>query len=150
MDLELSLKKEGKMLREIGFKVCGHRICMIKAPNVCGICGRKYKTEKALAKKSKYVECGSDSDSESDKESDEEVGPVSKNKLVAKKSLLKKPAAKKSKYVQSDSDSESEYKEESDKEVAPVSNRAASKRKPVSKKSLSKNMVVLVVEFSIF
>ena len=106
MDLELSLKKEGKMLREIGFKVCGHRICMIKAPNVCGICGRKYKTEKLTAKKSKYVESGSDSDSESE--------------------------------------------EESDKEVAPVSNRAASKRKPVSKKSLSKNMVVLVVEFSIF
>ena len=42
MKLELGLKKEGKMLREIGFRVCGHRICMIKAPNVCGICGRTY------------------------------------------------------------------------------------------------------------
>ena len=102
MALELSLKKEGKMLREIGFKVCGHRICMIKAPNMCGICGRKYKTEK--------------------------------------------PTAKKSKYINSDSESE----EESEEEVAPVSNRAASKTKPVAKKSSSKNMVVLVVKFSIF
>ena len=102
MSLELSLKKEGKMLREIGFKVCGHRICMIKAPNVCGICGRKYKTEKLTAKKSKYV--------------------------------------------QSDSD----FEEESEEEVATVSNRAASKRKPVAKKSSPKNMVILVVQFSIF
>ena len=102
MSLELSLKKEGKMLREIGFKVCGHRICMIKAPNMCGICGRKYKTEK--------------------------------------------PTAKKSKYINSDSESE----EESEEEVAPVSNRAASKRKPVAKKSSPKNMVILVVQFSIF
>ena len=102
MDLELSLKKDGKMLREIGFKVCGHRICMIKNPNVCGICGRKYKTEK--------------------------------------------PTAKKSKYVVSDSDSEGE----SEEEIVPVSNRAASKRKPVTKKSSPKNMVILVVEFSIF
>jgi len=38
---ELLLKKEGKMLTEIGFEVCGHRICMIKTPNVCGICGKK-------------------------------------------------------------------------------------------------------------
>lgn len=102
MSLELSLKKEGKMLREIGFKVCGHRICMIKAPNVCGICGRKYKTEKLTAKKSKYI--------------------------------------------QSDSD----FEEESEEEVAPVSNRAASKRKRVAEKSSSKNMVILVAEFSIF
>ena len=48
MDLELSLKKEGKMLREIGFKVCGHKICMIKAPNVCGICGSRYTIEGIL------------------------------------------------------------------------------------------------------
>ena len=41
-DLKLSLKKEGKMLREIGFRECGHKICMIKAPNVCGICGKEY------------------------------------------------------------------------------------------------------------
>ena len=40
--LKLSLKKEGKMLREIGFRECGHKICMIKAPNVCGICGKEY------------------------------------------------------------------------------------------------------------
>ena len=106
MDLELSLKKEGKMLREIGFKVCGHRICMIKAPNVCGICGRKYKTEN--------------------------------------------PTAKKSKYVEAESDSESISEEESEKEVAPVLNRSASKRKPVAKKSSPKNMVILVVQFSIF
>ena len=98
MSLELSLKKEGKMLREIGFKVCGHRICMIKNPNVCGICGRKYK----------------------------------------------------SKYVEAESDSESISEEESEKEVAPVLNRAASKRKPVAKKSSPKNMVILVVQFSIF
>ena len=42
MALKLSLKKEGKMLREIGFRECGHKICMIKAPNVCGICGKEY------------------------------------------------------------------------------------------------------------
>ena len=103
-DLEDSLKKEGKMLREIGFKVCGHRICMIEAPNVCGICGRKYKTvdKKLIAKKSKYIE----SDSESYKESDEEIVPVSK--------------------------------------------RASSKRKLVVKKSLSKNMVISIVEFYTF
>ena len=40
--LKLSLEKEGKMLREIGFRECGHKICMIKAPNVCGICGKEY------------------------------------------------------------------------------------------------------------
>ena len=86
-DLEDSLKKEGKMLREIGFKVCGHRICMIKTPNVCGICGRKYKTENSIAKKSKYVE----SDSDSEEESEEEVAPVS-NRAASKR----KPVAKKS------------------------------------------------------
>ena len=138
----------------------------LEANEICAICDGEFADEKELkghvnkihllstgqkkpsrsAPKLKYVE----SESESDEESDEEVGPVSKNKLVAKKSLLKKPAAKKSKYVQSDSDSESEYKEESDKEVAPVSNRAASKRKPVAKKSSPKNMVILVVQFSIF
>ena len=91
LDLELSLKKEGKMLREIGFKVCGHRICMIKTPNVCGICGRKYKTEKPTTKKSKYVESDSDSDSESEEESDKEVAPVS-NRAASKR----KPVAKKS------------------------------------------------------
>ena len=48
MSLEFSLKKEGKMLREIGFKVCGHKICMIKAPNVCGICGSRYTIEGIL------------------------------------------------------------------------------------------------------
>ena len=48
MNLEFSLKKEGKMLREIGFKVCGHKICMIKAPNVCGICGSRYTIEGIL------------------------------------------------------------------------------------------------------
>ena len=30
------------MLREIGFRECGHKICMIQAPNVCGICGKEY------------------------------------------------------------------------------------------------------------
>ena len=41
-DLEDSLKAEGKMLRPIGFKECGHRICMINSPNTCGICGKRY------------------------------------------------------------------------------------------------------------
>ena len=111
-DLEDSLKKEGKMLREIGFKVCGHRICMIEAPNVCGICGKKYKIadKKLIAKKSKYIE----SDSESDKESDEESD------------------------------------KESDEEVAPVSKRASLKRKLVVKQSLSKNMVISIMEFYTF
>jgi len=48
MNLEFLLKKEGKMLREIGFKVCGHKICMIKDPNVCGICGSRYTIEGIL------------------------------------------------------------------------------------------------------
>ena len=69
MELDLGLKKEGKMLREIGFKVCGHRICMIKAPNVCGICGRKYKKGGKMIRIPKNV-C---SDEESESVSEEEV-----------------------------------------------------------------------------
>ena len=94
MDLELSLKKEGKMLREIGFKVCGHRICMIKNPNVCGICGRKYKRENPTAKKSKYVEAESDSESISEEESDQEVAPVSNRAASKRKSVSKKSSSK--------------------------------------------------------
>ena len=41
-DLEDSLRAEGKKLRPIGFKECGHRICMINSPNTCGICGKRY------------------------------------------------------------------------------------------------------------
>ena len=99
---ELLLKKEGKMLTEIGFEVCGHRICMIKTPNVCGICGRKYKTEKRTATYvSKYVESDS-----------EYVSIYQNEKPAAKKSTLKKKTAKKSKYIESDTESN----EESDKE----------------------------------
>ena len=94
MDLELSLKKEGKMLREIGFKVCGHRICMIKNPNVCGICGRKYKRENPTAKKSKYVEAESDSESISEEESDQEVAPVSNRAASKRKPVAKKSSSK--------------------------------------------------------
>ena len=99
---ELLLKKEGKMLTEIGFEVCGHRICMIKAPNVCGICGKKYKTAKRTAMYvSKYVESDS-----------EYVSIYQNEKPAAKKSTLKKKTAKKSKYIESDTESN----EESDKE----------------------------------
>ena len=97
MDLELSLEKDGKMLRKIGFKKCGHRICMIKDPKECGICGKKYtkgtgkyytsdfmdQIEKIVTngKESKCVESDSESkeeseiesDTESDKESDVET-----------------------------------------------------------------------------
>ena len=100
---ELLLKKEGKMLTEIGFEVCGHRICMIKAPNVCGICGRKYKTEKRTATYvSKYVESDS-----------EYVSIYQNEKPAAKKSTLKKKTAKKSKYIESDTESNEESDEES-------------------------------------
>ena len=42
MDLKLALERDGKMLKKTGFKKCGHRICMIKDPTECGICGKRY------------------------------------------------------------------------------------------------------------
>ena len=85
MDLKLSLERDGKMLKKIGFKKCGHRICMIKDPEECGICGKKYtrgtgkyytpefmdQNEK-ISDKVSDTESGKESDTESDTESDKE------------------------------------------------------------------------------
>ena len=133
---ELLLKKEGKLLTEIGFEVCGHRICMIKSPNVCGICGRKYKTEKRTATYvSKYVESDS-----------EYVSIYQNEKPAAKKFTLKKQTAKKSKYIESDSESDEESDEESEEEFsknrkrrAPAVRSAISAKKSKSVKSDSES-----------
>ena len=137
----------------------------LEANEICAICDNEFADEKELkghvnkihrlstgqkkpsrsAPKLKYVE----SDSESDEESDEEVGPVSKKKPVAKKSLLKKPAAKKSKYVESDSESDKESFVESEEEEqeyvpkkgkrGPPAARSAIPTKRVAKKPQSGN-----------